>query len=77
MLQISAEQFSLMEKMGLIAKLDKSLGRQYADFAALPDEERITFLVDCLRHPRHNTIFEANKAFGIVCVGGVLAGYRF
>lgn len=46
MLQISAEQISLMEKMGLIAKLDKSLGRQYAAFAALPDEERIAFLVD-------------------------------
>lgn len=48
MLQISAEQISLMEKMGLIAKLDKSLGRQYADFAALPDEERIAFLVDSM-----------------------------
>lgn len=48
MLQISAEQISLMEKMALIAKIDKSLGRQYADFAMLPDEERGAFLVKSL-----------------------------
>lgn len=48
MLQISAEQISLLEKMALVEKIDKALGRQYADFAALPDEERIAFVVDSM-----------------------------
>jgi hypothetical protein len=45
-----------MEKMALIAKIDKSLGRQYADFAALPDEERIAFLVECLTSATQYTL---------------------
>ncbi len=48
MLQISAEQISLMEKMALVATIDKALGRQYADFAERPDEERIAFLVESM-----------------------------
>lgn len=48
MLQISAEQISMMEKIALVAKIDKALGRQYADFAARPDEERVTFVVDSM-----------------------------
>ena len=48
MLQISAEQISMMEKIALVTKIDEALGRQYADFAALPDQERVTFVVDSM-----------------------------
>lgn len=48
MLQISAEQISMMEKIALVTRIDEALGRQYADFAALPDQERVTFVVDSM-----------------------------
>lgn len=48
MLQISAEQISLMEKVALVTKIDEALGRQYPDFAALPDEERVAFVVNSM-----------------------------
>lgn len=48
MLQISAQQISMMEKIALVTKIDEALGRQYADFAALPDQERVTFVVDSM-----------------------------
>ncbi len=48
MLEISAEQLELHEKMALIKKLDQSFCRQYPDFAKRDDKERLDFLADCL-----------------------------
>ena len=76
MLQISAEQISLMEKMALIAKIDKSLGRQYADFAALPDEERIDFLVECLTAARQYAL-RSEQGFGSYALAAYWLGVGF
>lgn len=48
MLQLDAKQIDLYEKMAFAEKLDKSFCKQFPDFAELDDNERATFLVDCM-----------------------------
>jgi hypothetical protein len=76
MLQVSAQQMSLMEKMGLVAKIDTSLGRQYADFAALPAEERIAFLVECLTSATQNSP-RSEQGFGSYALAAYWLGVGF